>query len=165
MSKVLNPVPKTNPDAFPQRIELDIEIGFEPEYPNSGFFRFPFAAYEIFGSRARIPVKLTLDGQVFRRTLAPMGGCHMMVFNQELRDKTGYKAGDVVHIVLERDYEPRTVEIPPDVQSALETADLLAAFRAQSYSQQKERMDWVNDAKRPETRARRIARLIEALSS
>ncbi len=149
--------------AFPQRIELDIELGYSAEYPNSAFISCSFDVYPIFGSKARIPVKLTVDGHVFRSSLAPMGGTHMMVFNKQMRDATGYKAGDRIHIILERDSEPRIVEIPDDVRTALLANRTWEKFQKYTYSHQKETMDWINDTKNPETRSRRIAKLADNL--
>ncbi len=145
---------------FPQLISLDIELGYSQEYPNSAYMDFDFEAYKIFGSKARIPVKLTVDGHIFRSSLAPMGGRHMMVFNHEMRVATGYKAGDLIHIILERDTEPRIVDIPDDVKAALEKNDVLEILSDFSYYHQKEFMDWINNAKKQETRLRRIAKLI-----
>ncbi len=149
--------------AYPQRIELDIELGYSADYPNSAFFAFDFDVQAIFGSKGRVPVKLSVDGHSFRSSLVPMGGTHMMVFNKQMRDATGYKAGDRIHILLERDSEPRKVDIPGDVKAVLEEQGVWDAFQKFSYSHQKEDIAWINEAKKPETRSRRIAKLADKL--
>ena len=44
--------------------------------------------------------------------MMPMGGCHRMVVNQDIRKGAGVKAGDTVQVVMERDEAPRTVKAP-----------------------------------------------------
>jgi hypothetical protein len=147
-------------------IEFDVTLWAPEENPNSAALTFPFSAVGVFGTRARVPVKFSVDGHVFRSTLAPMGGCHMMVFNMQMRAETGYKAGDTIHIVMERDTEPRTIELPEDVENLLKADDsAYAVYQKYSYSHKKEIRDWINDAKKPETRARRIQLLLEKLSA
>ncbi len=146
------------------KISFDVTLVAPEDYPNSAALTCPFDVQEVFGTKARVPVKITVDGHLFRSSLAPMDGCHMMVFNLEMRNKTGYKDGDTIHVLMERDTEPRTVEIPDDVAVALKTnpaaCDKLMAY---SYSHKKEVIDWINDAKKPETRAKRILKLLERL--
>jgi uncharacterized protein YdeI (YjbR/CyaY-like superfamily) len=71
--------------------------------------------------------------------------------------------GDTVTIEIERDDAPRMVEIPPDLAAALDADPAVrAAFDAMSYTHRKEYVRAVLDAKRPETRARRLALAVEA---
>src|ERR1700752_2620695 len=72
----------------------------------------PFDVKETFGTKARVPVRGTINGFPFRSSLMPMGGCHRMVVHKQMRDGAGVKAGDLVNVVLERDDAPRTVEMP-----------------------------------------------------
>lgn len=72
----------------------------------------PFDVETTFGTKARVPVRGTINGFPFRSSLMPMGGCHRMVINKQMRDGAGVKAGDTVTVVMERDEAPRTVEIP-----------------------------------------------------
>src|SRR6201993_1535060 len=72
----------------------------------------PFDVEKTFGTRARVPVRGTINGYPFRSSLMPMGGCHRMVVNRELREGAGVKAGDTVKVVMERDEAPRTVDPP-----------------------------------------------------
>lgn len=154
---------ETDLSKFPQRIEYDLVLSFTAEYPNSAFMEFDFDISSIFGSKGRIPVQMTVDGHTFRSTMVPMGGKHLMTFNKQMRDATGYKAGDRIHILLERDAEPRTVDMPADVRSALTEHGVWPALLKYTYSHQKEVLDWINDTKNAETRTRRIAKLADKL--
>lgn len=153
-----------NYDAFPNKISLDVPLLRSDEYPTSAYMIFDFDVPAIFGTKGRVPIVITIDGKKFRRSLARYAGAYMMVFNAEFRDATGYKAGDTVKMTLERDTEPRVVELPPDVLSAINSANLTAEWEKYSYSHQKEDVAWIEDAKKPETRANRIAKLIAKLS-
>ena len=117
------------------------------------------------GGRARIPVAGTINGVPFRGSTMPMGdGRHCVGFRKEIRAQAGGIAdGDAVTIEIARDDAPRTVDTPPDLAAALDAdAAVRAAFEAMSYTQRKEWVQAVEDAKRPETRARRIAQAVEA---
>jgi hypothetical protein len=72
----------------------------------------PFDVQEVFGTRARVPVRGAINGFKFRSSLMPMGGCHRMVVNRAMREGAGVRAGDTVEVVMERDTGERTVEIP-----------------------------------------------------
>lgn len=82
-------------------------------------FAAPFRVEEVFGTRARVPVRGTINGYPFRSSLMPMGGCHRMVVNQTMRKGAGVKAGDKVRVVMERDTAGRVVEAPPPGKNAV----------------------------------------------
>ena len=153
---------KKDYSAFPNLIELDVLLRHAPEYPGSAFMVFDFDVPAVFGSK-RVPVVMTIDGKQFRRSLSLYSGAYMMVFNAELRDATGYRAGDTIHIKIERDTAERVVSLPDDLASALAEAGLLEIWKKWSYSHQKEDLAWIEEAKRPETRQKRIAKLLEKL--
>jgi hypothetical protein len=117
-----------------------------------------------FGKRGRIPVTGTINGFAFRSSIFPTGrGTHYMAVNQKMREGAGVKAGDRVHITMEEDTAPRTIEVPPDLQKAL-SKTARARFDQLSYSQRKEYVQWIASAKRPETRARRIEQVLAKLT-
>lgn len=151
---------------MPGKLEFDVTLWTPEDYPNSAVITFPYDVVEVFGTKARIPVRFSVDGHVFRSSLAPMGSCgHIIPFNKEMRQQTGYKAGDTIHVILERDTEPRVVEVPEDVSAALKAVPSAhQVFQNYSYSHKKEVMAWINDAKKPETRLRRISKLVVTLS-
>jgi uncharacterized protein YdeI (YjbR/CyaY-like superfamily) len=63
---------------------------------------------------------------------------------------------------MELDSEPRTVRVPPDLRTALRgDAVAEAAFAELSFTHRREYVEWVEEAKRPATRARRIAETVE----
>ena len=120
-------------------------------------FRVPFDLEDAFG-RARPPVKVTIRGHTWRTTPGVYGGVGHIVVNREVKAATGVDAGDRVRLRMELDTEPRKVDEPRDLADAL-AADSPAreAFAAMSFTHRREYVEWVEEAKRPETRARRIS--------
>ena len=127
-------------------------------------FCVPFDVQEVFATRARVPVRGTINGFPFRSSIMNMGTGHMMVVNRQLREGASVKAGDVVDVVMERDMEERTVEAPADLKKAFASAkDAKAAFDKLSYTHRKEYVRWITEAKREETRTARIGKAIQML--
>jgi hypothetical protein len=124
-------------------------------------FRVPFDLEEAFG-RARPPVKVTIRGHTWRTTPGVYDGVGYIVVNRAVKTATGADAPARVRVTMELDDEPRTVRVPADLRAALRE-DLAAkeAFAKLSYSHRREYVQWVEEAKRPETRARRIAATVE----
>ncbi len=112
--------------------------------------------------KGRVPVLITIDGHTLRSSITKYTGHPpMMVFNKQMRAVTGYDIGDTITLRLDHDIEPRKAEIPEDVADALKAAGLRETLDSLSYSHQKEYMDWIGDARRPETRQRRIAKMLD----
>jgi hypothetical protein len=120
-------------------------------------FIVPFKVQEVFGSRAQVKVRGTIDGHPFRSSLAPMGGgAHVMPVKKSLREAVGKAGGETVNIVMEIDTEERTVAVPPDLEAAFKRAGVKDKFAAMAYTHRREYVEWVEGAKKMETRKRRI---------
>ncbi|MDQ1589628.1 MAG: hypothetical protein QOG71_255 [Pyrinomonadaceae bacterium] len=125
----------------------------------------PFDVEQTFGTRARVPVRGTINGFPYRSSIFPMGGCFMMAVNKDIRAGAQAKAGDRISVTMERDDEPRIITPPPDLARALRANKAAqATWDKLSYTHQKEHARAVEDAKRPETRARRIEKAIAQLA-
>lgn len=122
----------------------------------------PFSVEEVFGSRSRVAVQGTLNGVHFRSSLFPEGtGRHYLYVNKGLCDSARVGPGDLVHIVLERDDVPREYAIPPDLLAALQANPIAEArFDKMSPAQKQAYLEWIEAAKRPETRLSRIEKAI-----
>ena len=140
---------------------------FEAELTLSGrsgtYVVVPLEVPTVFGSR-RPPVRGTVNGVPFRSTIAPYGDAFYLGVNRELRTRAGAEAGDTVVVELERDDEPREVEVPADLAEAL-TADAaaLGTFESLSYTHRKEYVRWIDEAKREATRRKRIEQAVVML--
>ena len=122
----------------------------------------PFDVEAVFGAR-RVPVKVRINDAEYRTTIVRMGGRFMMAVPKHFRDAAGVRAGETITVTMEKDTAPRTVEIPPDLAAALETSGLAEVFARLSYTHRKEHVNSINDAKKAETRARRIEKTLEML--
>ena len=124
----------------------------------------PFDVTAIFHRTGRVPVKGIINGFPFRSSLMNMGDGHMMVVNAQMRAGAGCKAGDTVAVLMELDEEKRTVEVPAYLKKLI-ASDLKAKehWSKLSFTHQKEYVREIEGAKRPETREKRIAGMMEAL--
>ncbi len=126
----------------------------------------PFDVEETFGTRARVPVRGTINGFPFRSSLMPMGGCHRMVVNKALRDGAGVRAGDTVSVVMERDEEARTIDPPQLLKKELARSKTAqASWGRQSFTNKKEMARSITEAKQEETRSRRLAKVMDVLKN
>jgi hypothetical protein len=116
-----------------------------------------------FGRKSRVPVVATINGYTYRSSLSPMGGCHMLPVAAEVRAGAQVAGGDRVTLTLREDTAERTVDVPDDLATALQSAKLRETFDAMAFTHRKEWVRAVQDAKRPETRAKRIADCVGAM--
>jgi hypothetical protein len=130
----------------------------------TAYFHAPFDVPNTFGTKARVPVKGTINKFPFRSSLMNMGEGHCMVVNRQLREGAKVKAGDIVNIVMEQDTAKRVVTVPKYLKQIIgKNKTAASAWSNLSYTCQKEYVLWLEDAKKPETRERRIQKVINAL--
>ena len=115
--------------------------------------------------KKRIPVNVTLNGISYRSTIAVYGGKFYVPARKEIREAAKLAAGKRAHVTLEADTAARTVMVPSDLAKALVSAKLRPAFDALSFTRRKEHVASVTDAKRPETRVERVAKVVKSLRS
>ena len=112
----------------------------------------------------RFPVVATVNGYTWRTSVARMGGEFLVGLNKEVRAGAGVAAGDTVTLDLALDTEPRTVEIPPALAAALDSdPEAKTIYDALAFTHRKEYARWVAEAKRDETRERRVVQALEML--
>jgi hypothetical protein len=116
------------------------------------------------GAGKRPAVRVTLGGYTYRTTIAPMGGSYWIGVSATHRAGSGVAAGNMLDVTIEVDDAPRTVTLPDDLATALDAEPAARAFYdTLSYTNQNTYATWVTDAKKPETRADRVAKSIDAL--
>ena len=124
----------------------------------------PANVIEGFGSSKKPAVKVTINGYGYRSTVAVMAGKFMLPVSAEHRVGAKIAAGDEVNVTLELDIAPRVLEVPQDFWDALEVdAAAKTFFEGLSYSNKRRFVLSIDQAKSAETRARRIAKSVEAL--
>jgi hypothetical protein len=124
----------------------------------------PEAVSLALGGRGFIPVAGTLNGFPIRATLVPLGqGRHRLFINGVMRQAAGVAVGDVVTLSLHFDPEPRDIDLPDDLAQALSESGAEGGFARLPPSRRKELLLYLLDAKRPETRARRVKQIIATI--
>jgi Domain of unknown function (DUF1905)/Bacteriocin-protection, YdeI or OmpD-Associated len=111
----------------------------------------------------RPAVVVTLGSHSYRTTVSRMGGRSLIPVSAAVREAAGVAAGDVLDVEIVADAAPRTVEVPPDLAEALSAAGASEAWSRLAYTHQKEWARSVSEAKKPETRARRVAAAVDAV--
>ena len=116
------------------------------------------------GRGQRPPVRASIGGHSYRTTVARMGGRFLIPLSAENRTAAGVAAGDLVDVGIEPDTAPREVDVPADLAEVLARDDAArATFDGLSFTHRKEWVRWVEEAKKPETRATRLAKTVESL--
>lgn len=123
----------------------------------------PPEVVEGLGGGKRAAVTVDVNGYVYSSTLGVMGGRQLIPYSADKRTATGLAGGDPITVDLTLDTAERITEVPDDLAAALADAGARAAFDALAPSVRKAHAGSVTEAKAPETRARRIAKILAAL--
>ena len=125
----------------------------------------PFDPKSVFG-KVRAPVRVTINGYVFRSTIARMGGLTFIPLRKSNQEAASVAGGDRVRVRIAADIDERVVDVPVDLAKALDTdPDLWTTWQALSFTHRRECAESVRSAIRPETRERRVARAIEFVTA
>ena len=119
-----------------------------------------------FGKKGQIKIKAWFNGAEYRGSLAPMGmEYHLLGIRKEIRNKIKKDIGDTIEVEVIQDLEPRIVEVPKDFQNELnKNKTAKEIFEKFAYTHRKEYVRWIVEAKKEETRIRRIKRAIEMIA-
>lgn len=115
------------------------------------------------GGTGRIKVQATFDGIPYRGSIVSMGDGMVLGVLKDIRRRLGKAPGDRVEVTVEVDQAERTVEVPGDLAAALEGAQLQEAFDRLSYSRRRTYVTRIEEARKPETRARRVDQTLREL--
>ena len=127
------------------------------------FIPVPFDPKAVFG-KVRAPVVVRLGGHTYRSTIAAMGGTVFVPLRRSNREAAGLEGGETMTVELELDTSPREVAPPADLVAALRAAPPAWERWGQlSFTHQREHVEAIEGAKRPETRTRRIANAVAML--
>lgn len=116
------------------------------------------------GGGKRAAVIVGIGDRSARLRLGVMDGRNLIGISKANRAQLGVDFGDAVDATIDLDQQERVVEVPDDLAAALRAASVQAAFDALAYTRRKELARGVAEAKKPETRERRIAAAVEELA-
>jgi hypothetical protein len=112
----------------------------------------------------RFPVVATVNGYTWPGAVARMGGENLLGLTKAVRAAAGVEAGDTVDVEIALDRGERVVDVPQALTVALDADPAArAAFDGLAPSHRKEFARWVAEAKRDETRDRRVVQALEML--
>jgi hypothetical protein len=125
---------------------------------------FPYDTETEFATRGKVPVKATFNGVSYTGSLMKYGKpLHMLGMPKAIRDQTGKGPGDTVEVVVWKDEAIRIVEVPAPFEKSMKKEGLLSVFEKLSYTHRKEYCRWIAEAKKEETRLKRLEKAIEML--
>jgi hypothetical protein len=124
------------------------------------FIPVTFDPKPVFG-KTRAPVKVTLNGYTYRSTISTIGGPPCIPLRKSNREAAELEGGETITVRLELDAEKREVRPPSDFVKALKAAGAYDGWRALSFTHQREHVEAIVGAKKPETRVRRIERAVK----
>jgi hypothetical protein len=117
------------------------------------------------GLRGMPKIQAVIAGLPYRGSLMPMGdGTYCLGVLKSIQDAAGVGLGDTIDVLIELDTVPRSVEPPPDLAQVLNRDRRAAAAWAKlSFTNQKEIARSLEEAKKPETRERRLKAAVARL--
>ncbi len=125
---------------------------------------FPYDIEKEFATKGKVPVKATLDGVPYTGSLIKYGDPrHMLGVLKAIRAQIGKGPGDTIEVVVWRDEEKRTLDVPTEFKESMAKEGLLSFFEKLSFTHRNEYVRWIVEAKKEETRLKRTAKAIEML--
>jgi hypothetical protein len=126
-------------------------------------FELPIDVRALYGE-ARPAVKMTIFGQSFRTRVMVYGKKSYLGLWKAVREEHDLRGGEIVEVTLEPDKKPRMVTPPKELAAVLKkNAAARAGWAAMSFTHKREWAVAIRDAKKPETRDRRVAQAVAAL--
>ena len=156
------------------RLEFDAVVEASGSGRAGALVSLPPGAADVFGTRARFPVKATFNGVPYRGSTMPTrDGTFCIGITKAIRAEAVADIGQPVHVVVERDDGERTVDVPDDLVAALAAAGMRDRFDAMAFTHRQVYARWVGapawpnavKARKPETRRRRVEKAIEMIAA
>ena len=125
---------------------------------------FPYDTGKEFATKGKVPVKATFDGVAYTGSLIKYGHpLHSLGMPKAIREQIAKNPGDTLEVVVWRDEGVRTVKVPAPFENLMKKEGLLPVFKKLSYTHRKEYCRWITEAKKEETRLKRLGKVIEML--
>lgn len=109
------------------------------------------------------PVKVNVNGYEYQSSIASMSGYYLIPLSKEHRLLSGLNGNDEVDVTLTLESKDRNVEVPVELIQILKENNLLELFDKQSYSNRKEMVRLVVDAKKEDTKFKRLSQIVNQL--
>jgi hypothetical protein len=144
-------------------LKFDVEL---TAHGVGAFIRVPRDVATKLGLKGRQKVRAVIAGVPYRGSLMPMGdGTFGLGVLKAVQREKGIDIGDTITVDLDLDTQERTVELPDDLARELKrNSKAAAAWAALSYTDRKEIARSLEEAKKPETRERRLRAALNRLT-
>jgi Domain of unknown function (DUF1905)/Bacteriocin-protection, YdeI or OmpD-Associated len=125
---------------------------------------FPYDTLKEFATKGKVSIKATFNGVPYTGSLIKYGHpLHMLGMLKAIREQTGKGPGDTIEVVVWKDEQIRTFEVPIQFKNLMKRDGLLPIFKKLSYTRRKEYCRWITEPKKQETRSKRLEKAIEML--
>ncbi|MGC4119636.1 MAG: YdeI/OmpD-associated family protein [Myxococcales bacterium] len=153
---------KSGPTAH-QRLSFDSTLERIAEGMEYYALSVPLEVSQALQVRAAVPVLAKVNGsEEFKGSLYPVGGGrHYLRVRNQVCKSVGIREGALVRVDIEVRDRQDEVEIPADLKSALRSAKALAAFAALPVGKKSYVLRLIDEAVKPETRAKRIGEAVD----
>lgn len=133
---------------------------------NGAYIEIPFDVEKTY-NRKRVKVKATFDGYEYRGSIVRMGGsCYIIGITKEIRKAIGKEPGDNIDVTIEKDEEERIVNPPKELLDKFNNdKDICDFWNSLSFSMKKKYVNWIESAKKENTRLNRINITLEKLKN
>lgn len=133
----------------------------QPAGMGGTFVPFPYDTVKEFGTKGKVPVKATFNGIAYTGSLMSCGlPHHALHVPKAIREEMGKSVGDLLDVVVWKDEEERKLEVPAELAQVMKKEGLLAFFDSLSFTHRKEYCRWITEAKKEETRAKRLQKAV-----
>lgn len=141
-----------------------LTLPFEAITASNGAFVIPDDAVADLGGGGRPKVTVQIEGVTWRTSIHRMGGRYLLGLTKAQKAETGVELGQTYDVSIELDTAERTVEVPDDLARELAADPAAAAtWEGWSFTRRKEAATALTGAKKPETRERRLAKVLADL--
>ncbi|MHA7963198.1 DUF1905 domain-containing protein [Paenibacillus sp. CAU 1782] len=124
---------------------------------------FPYSVSELFRTNGKVPVQINIDGHEFDHTLLPSKNGHYFVYNEFIRRTVRKERGDSLHVILQKNEEKRNIVLPVYIEEKLSENDILGIFLNQPDYLKREQINYIEIAKKDETKINRVLALVNKL--
>ena len=144
--------------------ELRLSTTLEPRGPAAAVVLSDEQVAALGSGKKAFPVRVTIGGRTARLRLARMGGENLVGLSKAVRAELGVEIGQAVDVAIDLDDAPREVVLPPELATAFRLDPALQSrWDALAPSHRKEHVRSIVEAKKDETRARRLTAVVESL--
>jgi hypothetical protein len=144
--------------------KLKFESKVEAARGGGAVAEIPADVTEALGGLKQMRVFGTVNGIKYQSSTMPYRGSFYLGVHKATREAAGVEIGDPIEVEITRDDSPRVLELAPELEAALKAQPALRErFDALSFSRRRELADPIAEARKPETRAARLVKALEAL--